>query len=517
MTTHHHLTPNERFQELSSAIDEQHTAADAKQRERGKRGARERILALLDPDSFVELDPYVQHRSDSFGMNDKRPYGDGVVTGLGTIDGRKVAIFSQDFTVFGGSLGEAFAEKMVKVMDLAEDYGCPVIGINDSAGARIQEGVEGLNGYGKVFVRNSRLSGVVPQISIIAGPCAGGAVYSPAMTDVTIVVDGVGQMFITGPDVIKTVTGETVTHEELGGADTHFRISGVAHLVAEDEDALVDLVRDVLAHLPSNNLEEPPRDPAAEGEYRSESLNSLVPAESTKAYDMHAVLAEVLDEGDFLELQGAHAGNILTGFGRIAGRSVGIVANQPMVLAGTLDIDASVKAGRFVRLCDAFNVPLIVFEDVPGFLPGTEQEFRGIIRHGSKLLYAFGEATVPKITVITRKAYGGAYVVMNSKAIGADFVFAWPTAEIAVMGAEAAVPLLFRREIAAADDSAVLRQKLIDEYTETFASPYQAASRGYVDAIIEPAETRNHLIRALTLSESKRVSVPRRKHGNIPL
>jgi acetyl-CoA carboxylase carboxyltransferase component len=514
---HQHVAPEERLRVIRTEIEAQHEAAGSKQRERGKRGARERVVALLDPDSFVELDPFVQHRADSLGMADKRPYGDGVVTGLGTIDGRKVAVFSQDFTVFGGSLGEAFAEKMVKVMDLAEHYGCPIIGINDSAGARIQEGVEGLNGYGKVFVRNSRLSGVVPQSSIIAGPCAGGAVYSPAMTDVTIVVEGVGQMFITGPDVIKTVTGETVTHEELGGADTHFRISGVAHMVAEDEDALVDLVRDLLSHLPSNNLEEPPRVQDAEGESRSEALNTLVPAESTRAYDMHAVLAEVLDDGDFLELQGAHAGNILTGFGRIAGRTVGIVANQPMVLAGTLDIDASVKGGRFVRLCDAFNIPLVVFEDVPGFLPGTDQEYRGIIRHGSKLLFAFGEATVPKITVITRKAYGGAYVVMNSKAIGADFVFAWPTAEIAVMGSEAAVPLLFRRELAASDNPKALRRELIAEYQEKFASPYQAASRGYVDDIIEPAETRNYLIRALALSETKRVSVPRRKHGNIPL
>ncbi|MDQ2684130.1 MAG: acyl-CoA carboxylase subunit beta, partial [Chloroflexota bacterium] len=443
--------PAERHKSISDAIAEQHVAASRKQAERGKRGARERVLALLDPDSFVELDPYVQHRSSSLGMADKRPYGDGVVTGLGTIDGRKVAVFSQDFTVFGGSLGEAFAEKVVKVMDLAESYGCPVIGINDSAGARIQEGVEGLNGYGKVFVRNSRLSGVVPQISIIAGPCAGGAVYSPAMTDITIMVAGVGQMFITGPDVIKTVTGETVTHEELGGADTHFRVSGVAHLVAPSEDELPILVRDVLAHLPSNNLEVPPIEPGADGEYRSEALNSVIPAESNRPYDVHDVLAEVLDDGDFLELQAAHAGNILTGFGRIGGRTVGVVANQPKVLAGTLDIDASVKGARFVRFCDAINIPLVVFEDVPGFLPGTEQEYRGIIRHGSKLLYAFGEATVPKITVITRKAYGGAYVVMNSKAIGADFVFAWPTAEIAVMGAEAAVPLLFRREIAAAD------------------------------------------------------------------
>ena len=507
----------ERYKLLEADVLSQHEAADLKQRERGKQGARARILSLLDTDSFVELDPLVQHRSTSLGMADKRPYGDGVVTGLGLVDGRKVAIFSQDFTVFGGSLGEAFAEKMVKVMDLAEQYGCPVIGINDSAGARIQEGVEGLNGYGKVFVRNSRLSGVVPQISIIAGPCAGGAVYSPAMTDITIIVNKVGQMFITGPDVIKTVTGETVTHEELGGADTHFRISGVAHLVAETEADLPDLVRDVLAHLPSNNLEEPPLIADADGPYRAESLNSVIPAESNRPYDVHDVLSEILDDGDFLELQGAHAGNILTGFGRIAGRTVGVVANQPKVLAGTLDIDASVKGARFVRLCDAFNIPLIVFEDVPGFLPGTEQEYGGIIRHGSKLLYAFGEATVPKITVITRKAYGGAYVVMNSKAIGADFVYAWPTAEIAVMGSEAAVPLLFRREIAAADDPVAKRKELVADYQERFASPYQAASRGYVDDVIEPAETRNHLIKALAMSDSKRVAVPRRKHGNIPL
>jgi acetyl-CoA carboxylase carboxyltransferase component len=450
-------------------------------------------------------------------MEAKRPFGDGVVTGLGTIDGRKVAVFSQDFTVFGGSLGEAFAEKVAKLMDMAEAYGCPVIGINDSAGARIQEGVEGLNGYGKVFVRNVRLSGVVPQISIIAGPCAGGAVYSPAMTDITIVVDHVGQMFITGPDVIKTVTGEAVTHEELGGADTHFRVSGVAHLVAEDEDALVDLVRDLLGHLPANNLEDAPHLPGDDPDRSCDVLTDLIPPESNKPYDMHEVLTEVLDDGAFLELQAAHAANIIVGFGRLDGRSVGIVANQPKVLAGTLDIDASVKAARFVRLCDAFGLPLIVFEDVPGFLPGTEQEYRGIIRHGSKLLYAFGEASVPKITVITRKAYGGAYVVMNSKAIGADFVFAWPTAEIAVMGAEAAVPLLFRREIAAAESPDELRTELTADYKEQFASPYQAASRGYVDNIIEPAATRRHLIQALALSDTKRVTVPKRKHGNIPL
>ncbi|HEY8447886.1 MAG TPA: acyl-CoA carboxylase subunit beta [Thermomicrobiales bacterium] len=512
------LTKAERLAERKAEIAAQHEAAAAKQRARGKRGARERILALLDPDSFDELDPFVQHRARQFGMERSRPYGDGVVTGFGTIDGRRVAIFSQDFTVFGGSLGEAFAEKMVKLMDLAERYGVPIIGINDSAGARIQEGVEGLAGYGEVFYRNVRASGVIPQISIIAGPCAGGAVYSPAMTDFIFMVEGTSQMFITGPDVIKTVTGEEVTHEQLGGADTHNRVSGVAHFAAADEDELNLQLRTLLSFIPSNNLDDPPRFPPTDDPNREvPELDTIVPESPTKPYDMHDVLAAVLDDGDFFEVQAAHARNIICGFGRLDGYSVGVVANQPSVLAGTLDIDASVKAARFVRFCDAFNIPLVVFEDVPGFLPGTEQEYRGIIRHGSKLLYAFAEATVPRVTVITRKAYGGAYVVMNSRHIGADFAVAWPTAEIAVMGPEAAVNLLFRRELAEAPNPAARRQELINEYELLFASPYQAASRGYVDDVIEPRKTRRWLIRALALARSKRVTTPARKHGNIPL
>jgi acetyl-CoA carboxylase carboxyltransferase component len=511
-------TKADRLAELNAEVAAQHEAAAAKQRQRGKHGARERVLALLDEGSFQELDPFVQHRATQFGMEENRPYGDGVVTGLGMIDGRQVAVFSQDFTVFGGSLGEAFAEKMVKLMDLAERFGCPIIGINDSAGARIQEGVEGLAGYGEVFFRNVRASGVVPQLSIIAGPCAGGAVYSPAMTDFIFMVQGISQMFITGPDVIKTVTGEEVTHEELGGADTHNRVSGVAHFEAVDEDDLVAQVRTLLSYLPSNNLDDPPHDaPTDDPDREAVELDALVPEQSTKPYDMHDVLAAVLDDGDFFEVQAAHAQNIVCGFGRLDGFSVGVVANQPKVLAGTLDIDASVKGARFVRFCDAFNIPLVVFEDVPGFLPGADQEYRGIIRHGSKLLYAFAEATVPKVTVITRKAYGGAYVVMNSKHIGADFNIAWPTAEIAVMGPGAAVNLIFRRDIAAAADPAARRKELVAEYQDLFASPYQAASRGYVDDVIEPRRTRPWLVRALALARSKRVAPPARKHGNIPL
>jgi acetyl-CoA carboxylase carboxyltransferase component len=507
-----------RLASLKAEVAAQHEVAAKKQAQRGKRGARERVLALLDEESFQELDPFVQHRATQFDMELHRPYGDGVVTGFGTIDGRRVAIFSQDFTVFGGSLGEAFAEKMVKLMDLAERYGCPIIGINDSAGARIQEGVEGLAGYGEVFFRNVRASGVVPQISVIAGPCAGGAVYSPAMTDFIFMVEGTSQMFITGPDVIKTVTGEEVTHEQLGGAGAHTRISGVAHFAAADEDDLVAQVRTLLSYVPSNNLDDPPHfDPTDAPDREALELDSLVPEQSTKPYDMHDVLAPILDDGDFFEVQAGHAQNIICGFGRLDGFAVGVVANQPSVLAGTLDIDASVKAARFVRFCDAFNIPLVVFEDVPGFLPGLDEEHRGIIRHGSKLLYAFAEATVPKVTVITRKAYGGAYVVMNSKHIGADFNVAWPTAEIAVMGPDAAVNLIFRREIADARDPAARRLALVAEYEHLFASPYQAASRGYVDDVIEPRQTRPWLIRALALARAKRVAVPARKHGNIPL
>jgi acetyl-CoA carboxylase carboxyltransferase component len=511
-------TKAERLAERQRAVAAQHAAAAEKQHKRGKRGARERVLALVDEGSFVELDPFVQHRATQFGMGRNRPYGDGVVTGFGTIEGRKVAVFSQDFTVFGGSLGEAFAEKVVKLMDLAERYGCPIIGINDSAGARIQEGVEGLAGYGEVFFRNVRASGVIPQLSVIAGPCAGGAVYSPAMTDFVFMVEQTSQMFITGPDVIKTVTGEEVTHEQLGGAGTHNRVSGVAHFAAADEDELVAQVRALLSFIPSNNLDDPPRyEPSDPPDRADPALDRLVPEQSAKPYDMHAVLAAVLDDGDFFEVQAAHAGNILCGFGRLDGQSVGIVANQPRVLAGTLDIDASVKAARFVRFCDAFNIPLVTFVDVPGFLPGTDQEYRGIIRHGSKLLYAFAEATVPKVTVITRKAYGGAYVVMCSKHIGADFNVAWPTAEIAVMGPDAAVGLIFRRELAGAEDPAARRQELVKEYELLFASPYQAASRGYIDDVIEPRATRPWLIRALDLARGKRVATPARKHGNNPL
>lgn len=508
----------ERLETIQAEIDAQHLAAAEKQARRDKRGARERVLLLLDEGSFEELGTMVRHRATHFGMDERHPYGDGVVTGFGTIDGRKVAIFSQDFTVFGGSLGEAFAEKVVRIMDLAEQYGCPIIGINDSAGARIQEGVEGLAGYGDVFYRNVRASGVVPQISIIAGPCAGGAVYSPAMTDFVIMVDKTSQMFITGPDVIKTVTGETVTHEQLGGADTHNRVSGVAHFAAADEDDLNELVRALLGYLPSNNLDAAPRFASDDDPGRLvEELDTLVPESSNKPYDMHEVIRAALDDGDFLEVHPAFAGNILCGFGRLDGYSVGVVANQPQVLAGTLDIDASEKAARFVRFCDAFSIPLVVFEDVPGFLPGTDQEYAGIIRRGSKLLYAFCEATVPRVTVITRKAYGGAYVVMNSRNIGADFVCSWPTGEIAVMGPEAAVNLLFRNELAESGDPVALRSELKANYEDLFSSPYQAAARGYIDDVIMPRETRQWLIRSLELARAKRVATPRRKHGNIPL
>jgi acetyl-CoA carboxylase carboxyltransferase component len=502
----------------AAEVAAQHEAAAAKQASRGKRGAYERVIALLDEGSFQELSPFVQSRATRFGMDRQRPYGDGVVTGLGTIDGRYVAVFSQDFTVYGGSLGEAFAEKMVGLMDHAARYGIPVIGINDSAGARIQEGVEGLAGYGEVFYRNVRLSGVVPQVSLIVGPCAGGAVYSPAMTDIVAMVDGVGQMFITGPDVIRTVTGEEVTHESLGGAKAHMSQSGVAHLVATDEDNLNAQVRYLLSFLPSNNLEDPPWFAPADDPMReAPELDAIAPEQSEKPYDMHEVLRAVLDDGDFFELQAGFAPNILCGLGRLDGYAVGVVANQPRHLAGTIDIDASEKAARFVRMCDAYNIPLVVFEDVPGFLPGISQEHEGIIRRGSKLLYAFAEATVPRITVITRKAYGGAYVVMNSKHIGADFAVAWPTAEIAVMGPDAAVGLVFRRELASADDPVARRAELVAEYEDLFASPWQAASRGYIDDVIEPRMTRPWLIRAFAVARSKRVTTPARKHGNIPL
>ncbi|MEX2551410.1 MAG: carboxyl transferase domain-containing protein [Actinomycetota bacterium] len=492
------------------AIDSQH--------EKGKLGARERLELLLDKDSFTETDMLARHRVTGFGMERKRPYGDGVVTGWGTIDGRKVFVFSQDFTVFGGSLGEVVSEKICKIMDLAMATGAPVIGLNDSGGARIQEGASGLAGYAYIFDRNVRASGVIPQISVILGPCAGGAVYSPAITDFVFMSQGTSHMYITGPAVIKTVTGEDVTQEELGGAMAHASKSGSCHFVGEDEEHTLQMVRYLLSFLPSNNAENSPYFPPTDDPGRQEQrLVDLIPDESSKPYDMHEVIKLVFDDGEFLEVFPHWARNIITGFARLNGRSVGIVANQPQVLAGTLDIEASSKGARFVRFCDAFNIPLIAFVDVPGFLPGLNQEYGGIIRHGAKLLYAFTEATVPRLTVITRKAYGGAYLVMNSKHIRSDINFAWPTAEIAVMGPEGAVGIVFRKQLEAAEDPAAMREKLIDEYTEKFSNPFIAAERGYIDAVIEPQETRPRLIKALEMLSTKRETLPARKHGNIPL
>ncbi len=489
-----------------------------RQHERGKLTARERLDLLLDPGSFVELDAFVVHRAEEFGLDEQRILGDGVVTGHGTVDGRLVFVYSQDFTVFGGSLSEAHAEKICKVMDLAMRTGAPIIGLNDSGGARIQEGVVSLGGYAEIFLRNTLASGVVPQLSVIMGPCAGGAVYSPAITDVTIMVDGTSYMFVTGPDVVRAVTHEEVDRERLGGAATHTQVSGVAHLAAPDEAAALDLARRVLAFLPQNNLGTPPRRPTADpAERRDARLDAIVPDEPTRAYDMKTVIASIVDDGEFLELQPDWAANIITGFAHLGGWSVGIVAQQPMVLAGALDIDASDKAARFVRFCDAFNVPLVTLVDVPGFLPGVAQEHGGIIRHGAKLLYAYCEATVPKLTVITRKAYGGAYDVMSSKHIRGDVNLAWPTAEIAVMGVEGAVNIIFRDRIAHADDAAAERARLVREYQERFAHPYVAAARGYVDDVIEPSETRPRLIRSLEMLAGKRDRNPARKHGNIPL
>ncbi len=489
-----------------------------RQRERGKLLARERVERLLDPGSFVELDRFVRHREVEFGMRETRPPGDAVVTGYGTVLGRPVCVFSQDFTVFGGSLSEVFAEKICKVMDMALKVGCPVVGINDSGGARIQEGVVSLAGYAEIFWRNVQASGVVPQISLILGPCAGGAVYSPAITDFVLMAEGSSYMFITGPDVVKTVTGEEVTQEELGGASAHASKSGVAHLVAADEESVIDDARYLLSFLPQNNLEAAPyAAPADPVDREAPELDAVVPDSPHKPYDIKRVIAAVVDEADFLELQADYAQNIVCGFARLGGHAVGIVGNQPNALAGVLDIDASVKAARFVRTCDAFNVPLVTFVDVPGFLPGTAQEWGGIIRHGAKLLYAYAEATVPKLTVITRKAYGGAYDVMSSKHIRADVNVAWPTAEVAVMGPEGAVNIVFRKELAAAADPEARRAELIADYKERFANPYNAAERGYVDDVIEPRRTRPYLIRALEAHLAKREPAPKRKHGNIPL
>jgi propionyl-CoA carboxylase beta chain len=510
--------------DLAMREDEAIHAASAraveKQHSKGKMTARERIAALLDEGSFVEMDEFARHRSTAFGLDKNRPYGDGVVTGYGTIDGRQVCVFSQDFAIFGGSLGEVYGEKIVKVMDLAIKTGCPIIGINEGAGARIQEGVVSLGLYGEIFKRNAHASGVVPQISLIMGTCAGGHVYSPALTDFVVMVDQTSHMFITGPEVIKTVTGEEVSFEDLGGARAHNTKSGNAHYMGTDEEDALEYVKAILSYLPSNNLSDPPvfaGDSALEVTAEDEALDTVIPDSANTPYDMHTVIEKVLDDGEFLEVQALYAPNIIVGFGRVDGHSVGVVANQPMQFAGCLDINASEKAARFVRTCDAFNVPILTFVDVPGFLPGTNQEWDGIIRRGAKLIYAYVEATVPKVTVITRKAYGGAYDVMGSKHLGADLNFAWPTAQIAVMGAQGAVNILYRKELAAAEDPDVRRQELITEYEDTLANPYIAASRGYVDGVIRPAETRVQVIKALRALRGKRETLPPKKHGNIPL
>jgi len=489
-----------------------------RQHAKGKLTARERIELLVDPGSFHETDALARHRTVAFGIEKDRPLSDAVVTGWGTIHGRKTFVFSQDFTVFGGSLGEVMSEKVCKIMDLAMQTGAPVIGLNDSGGARIQEGVVSLASYGYIFDRNVRASGVVPQISVIMGPCAGGAVYSPAMTDFIFMVKDTSHMFITGPEVIKTVTGEEVSMEQLGGAMAHASKSGIAHFVAEDEKHCIEMVRYLMSFLPQNNMEDPPFYPSADPiDRREQGLVDLMPDEPNKAYDMHEVIKLTVDDGEFFEVFPHYAQNILTGFARLNGHAIGIIANQPMVLAGVLDVYSSEKAARFVRFCDSFNIPLIVFVDVPGFLPGTDQEWGGIIRRGAKLLFAFSEATVPRIQVITRKAYGGAYVVMNSKSIRADVAFAWPTAEIAVMGPSGAVNIIFRRDIEASGDPETRRTELVDEYTEKFANPWIAAERGYVDDVIDPRETRPRLIGALEMLLSKRETLPPRKHDNIPL
>ena len=510
--------------DLAMREDEAIHAASAraveKQHAKGKMTARERIAALLDEGSFVEMDEFARHRSTAFGLDKNRPYGDGVVTGYGTIDGRQVCVFSQDFAIFGGSLGEVYGEKIVKVMDLAIKTGCPIIGITEGAGARIQEGVVSLGLYGEIFKRNAHASGVVPQISLIMGTCAGGHVYSPALTDFVVMVDKTSHMFITGPEVIKTVTGEEVSFEDLGGARAHNTKSGNAHYMGADEEDALEYVKAILSYLPSNNLSDPPVFAGAadlEVDDDDLALDTVIPDSANTPYDMHTVIEKVLDDGEFLEVQALYAPNIIVGFGRVDGRSVGVVANQPMQFAGCLDINASEKAARFVRTCDAFNVPILTFVDVPGFLPGTNQEWDGIIRRGAKLIYAYVEATVPKVTVITRKAYGGAYDVMGSKHLGADLNFAWPTAQIAVMGAQGAVNILYRKDLAECDDPEARRKELVTEYEDTLANPYIAASRGYVDSVIRPSETRVQVVKALRALRGKRETLPPKKHGNIPL
>ena len=489
-----------------------------KQHQKGKLTARERIDLLLDEGSFIEIDTFVKHRCTNFGMENTEALGDGVVTGYGTVDGRLIFVYAQDFTVLGGSLGEMHAAKIVKVQDMALKMGAPLVGINDSGGARIQEGVDALSGYGKIFYRNTMASGVIPQITAIMGPCAGGAVYSPALTDFIFMVENTSQMFITGPQVIKTVTGEDVTQEELGGANTHNTISGVAHFKDSTEAESIERIRTLLSYLPSNNLEVPPAYEADDAINRvEESLNEIVPTNPNKPYDMKEIIRLLADNGDFFETQEFFAQNIITGFIRLNGKTVGVVANQPKVLAGCLDINASDKAGRFIRTCDAFNIPLLNLVDVPGFLPGTDQEYGGIIRHGAKMLYAYSEATVPKVTVIIRKAYGGAYIAMCNKELGADQVFAWPNAEIAVMGPDGAANIIFKHDIADSDDPITTRQAKIEEYRDTVANPYIAAERGYVDDVIVPSITRPRIISAFDMLESKRETNPAKKHGNLPV
>jgi propionyl-CoA carboxylase beta chain len=516
------MSTEEHIERLRSIREEAEHAGSKravdKQHEAGKLTARERIDLLLDKDSFVEMDMFVRHRADAFGIGKDRPPGDAVITGWGTIDGHTVFLFAEDFTVFGGSLGEVVSEKICKVMDLAMETGAPIIGLKDSGGARIQEGVLALDGYGRIFRRNVRASGVIPQISVIMGPCAGGAVYSPAITDFVYQVEGTSHLFITGPDVIQAVTGEDVTFDTLGGATSHSTISGVTHFVAADGAQALEEVRYLLSFLPQNNLEAPPFFAPADSPHRmEEDLTSIIPDSPNQPYDMVQLVEMVVDDGEFYEVHQHFARNMVVGFARLDGYTVGIVGNNPAALAGTLDIDASVKGARFVRFCDAFNIPIVSFVDVPGFLPGVDQEHGGIIRHGAKLLYAYCEATVPRITVITRKAYGGAYVVMNSRSVGADIAFAWPTAEIAVMGAQGAVNIIHRREIAAAEDPDERRAELIVDYERAFSNPYVAAERGLIDEVIEPRETRPRLIQALEMLRTKRVNLPPKKHGNIPL
>jgi acetyl-CoA carboxylase carboxyltransferase component len=489
-----------------------------RQHEKGKLTARERIAYLLDPGTFHEIDPFVTHRATQFGLDERRTPGDSVVTGWGEIDGRLVYVFAQDFTVMGGSVGEVHGEKVCKVLDLALENGAPVIGINDSGGARIQEGVDSLDAYGEIFYRNTMASGVIPQLSVIAGPCAGGAVYSPALTDFVFMVEDIGYMFITGPDVIRSVTQEEVSAEALGGADVHSRQSGVAHFARPGEQETFDLVRELLSYLPSNNAEDPPYVPPVDPPDRVDTgLDTIVPENPSEAYDMREIVERIVDEGTFLEIHERFATNLMVGFARLGGHVVGIVAQQPPVLAGVLDIDAADKGARFIRFCDCFNVPLVTLIDTPGFLPGVEQEHGGIIRHGAKMIYAYAEASVPKISLITRKAYGGAYIVMSSKALRGDVCFAWPGAEIAVMGPRGAVNIVFRKELNEAEDPEALREELVEEYRKEFAHPYVAARRGYLDDVIAPRNTRSRLVRALEMLQNKRVQRPARKHGSIPL